>query len=51
VHAFGEMVALLCQDGLFDAAVELEGLWNELAARFRFHLFCAYPSRLFASGD
>lgn len=51
VHAFGEMVALLCQGGRFDAAVRLEELWNELAAQFRFHLFCAYPSRLFASGD
>jgi len=51
VHAFGEMVALLCEDGLFDAALELEELWNEMGSRHRFELFCGYPSRVFASSD
>jgi signal transduction histidine kinase/ActR/RegA family two-component response regulator len=51
VHAFGEMVALLCAEGKFDAAVHLESLWNELSSQHSFRLFCAYPTRLFASGD
>lgn len=47
VHAFGEMVALLCQQGLFDAAIRLEHLWNALAGETTFSLFCAYPWKLF----
>jgi PAS domain S-box-containing protein len=47
VHAFGEMVALLCADGHYDAAVRLEQLWNLLATEYRFNLFCAYPWTLF----
>jgi PAS domain S-box-containing protein len=47
VHAFGEMVAVLCERGLYDAAVRLEQLWNTLSQSHRFSLFCAYPWRLF----
>ncbi|CAN7577952.1 ATP-binding protein [Massilia sp. LjRoot122] len=47
VHAFGEMVALLCMEGCYDAAVRLEQLWNLVAADYRFALFCAYPWTLF----
>ena len=47
VHAFGEMVALLCEQGLYDAAVRLEELWNGLGEACRFSLFCAYPWHLF----
>ncbi|WP_229487749.1 ATP-binding protein [Pseudoduganella lutea] len=47
VHAFGEMVALLCEQGRFDAAVRLEELWNGLRVECRFTLFCAYPWQLF----
>ena len=45
------MVALLCAEGKHDAAVRLEELWNSLAGRHAFHLFCAYPTHLFASAD
>jgi PAS domain S-box-containing protein len=51
VHAFGEMVAVLCAQEKFDAALRLEELWNELAAKHGFHLFCAYPSRLFSGSE
>ncbi|HEX8605738.1 MAG TPA: ATP-binding protein [Pseudoduganella sp.] len=51
VHAFGEMVALLCAQGLYDAAVRLEQLWNALREECRFALFCAYPWQLFPSGE
>ena len=50
VAAFGEMVALLWQDGKTEAAVELEQLWNGLADTQGFELRCAYPIELL-SGD
>lgn len=43
VRAFGEMVVLLCERGDAKAAHELEGLWNELAARHHLRLLCSYP--------
>jgi PAS domain S-box-containing protein len=49
LHAFGEMVALLCARGQYEAALQLEQLWNELAHRISFSLFCAYPWSLFPS--
>ncbi|WKB50737.1 ATP-binding protein [Eleftheria terrae] len=51
VHAFGEMVALLCAQGNFQAAIRLEELWNALVKKYEFHLFCAYPFRLFNDAD
>jgi PAS domain S-box-containing protein len=47
VHAFGEMVALLCARGQYDAALQLERMWNELTDSLGFSLFCAYPWSLF----
>src|SRR5512146_481280 len=43
VIAFGEMVSLLLSEGRQESAVQLEQLWNELARRERFSLYCAYP--------
>jgi hypothetical protein len=51
VHAFGDMMALLCARGRYDAALHLERLWNELAHKLGFSLFCAYPWALFPSSD
>jgi signal transduction histidine kinase len=48
VCAFGEMVALLCQQGRYEAALHLEELWNGLRSVHNFSLLCAYPLRLFA---
>jgi MEDS: MEthanogen/methylotroph, DcmR Sensory domain len=45
VRAYGEMVALLWDDGLVGAAIELEALWNELSCRYPFSLFCGYPAQ------
>ena len=47
--AYGEMVALLCEQGLHAAALRLEQLWNALLARHSFSLLCAYPTRLFSN--
>jgi anti-sigma regulatory factor (Ser/Thr protein kinase) len=44
VCAYGEMVALLWEAGRVNAAIELESLWNDLATRVPFSLFCSYPS-------
>ena len=41
---FGEMVALLWQQGLAGAAVDVEALWNELATQYQFTLLCGYPA-------
>ena len=42
VRAFGEMVALLWDDGLVNDAIQLEAMWEELGARYPFSLFCGY---------
>jgi len=43
VRAYGEMVDVLWRGGNIQAAIQLEGLWNELASSYRFSLLCAYP--------
>ncbi len=43
LRAFGEMVALLWDEGNYSAAVRLEELWNDLQKSHTFSLFCAYP--------
>ena len=45
VRVFGEMVSLLWDAGLIDAAIEVEAMWNELGAQYQFCLLCAYPAR------
>jgi PAS domain S-box-containing protein len=51
IHAFGEMVAILSGNGNYNAAIRLEELWNELAQRCRFTLFCAYPWSQFPNAE
>jgi excisionase family DNA binding protein len=50
LRAFGEMVAILWQEGKRSAAIRLEELWNDLSKVHAFALFCAYPMSAFA-GD
>ena len=50
VHVFGEMVSVLWDSGLVNAAIEVEAMWNELGGQYPFALVCAYPARL-VSGD
>lgn len=42
VRGYGEMVDLLTQDGNLEGAMLLEGLWNELAAKYAYSLLCGY---------
>ena len=44
VRAYGEMVALLWEDGDVLAAIEVEKLWNDLGRELDFSLLCAYRS-------
>lgn len=44
VRVFGEMVAVLWQNGMVDAAIEVEALWNEISRQYPFGLLCAYPA-------
>jgi hypothetical protein len=48
---FGEMVAVLWEQGNKTAALQLEALWNDLLNDRAFHLHCAYPRSLFANAD
>ena len=47
VVVFGEMVAVLWEQKKYEAAIQLEQLWNELATTCSFYLCCAYPARAF----
>lgn len=47
VHLFGEMAALLCAQGRYQAALRLEQLLDCLCADDRLTFFCAYSWRLF----
>jgi signal transduction histidine kinase len=50
VRAFGEMVALLWDEGNVEATIALEDCWNKLAESHNFTLYCAYPMSAF-EGD
>ncbi|MGZ4054290.1 MAG: MEDS domain-containing protein [Bacteroidia bacterium] len=43
VRAFGEMVAVLWEQGHNGATVQLENLWHQLHSQDKFSLYCAYP--------
>jgi len=47
MRVYGEMVALLWDDGDVASAIALEDLWNDLAQVRPFTLLCAYPLRAF----
>jgi anti-sigma regulatory factor (Ser/Thr protein kinase) len=48
VRSYAETVAVLWDAGQAALAIELEELWNALAARLPFSLLCGYPDRLLA---
>jgi len=51
VRIYGEVVALLWAADQVNAALELEGLWNELGREIPFSLFCGYPRDLVESSE
>jgi KaiC/GvpD/RAD55 family RecA-like ATPase len=48
---FGEMVAVLWDQGNKAGALKLESLWNDLLNERAFHLHCAYPRSLFSQDE
>jgi hypothetical protein len=46
VRAFGEMVALLWNEGNRKATIQLEEYWDELCREENISLFCAYPKHV-----
>lgn len=50
VRLFGEMVWLLWDAGLVNAAIEVESLWNELGHQYSLSLLCAYPAQPVSAG-
>lgn len=46
IRAYGEMVALLWEQGNRVGAIALEELWNDLGKVRNFSLHCAYPSKI-----
>ncbi|MBA3665779.1 MAG: MEDS domain-containing protein [Bacteroidetes bacterium] len=51
IRAFGEMVAILWENGKKEATVELENLWNKFCTKEAFSLFCAYPKSSFIKDE
>jgi len=47
IRVYGEMVALLWENGNVGSALALEDLWNDLGGTTTFVLLCAYPMRAF----
>ncbi len=50
LRAYGEMVGVLWEAGLYSAAIRLEHYWNELRNSSSFKLFCAYPIDVLSPG-
>jgi signal transduction histidine kinase len=47
LRIFGEMVAILWEDGDIPGAIAVEDLWNDLLEGHHFGLLCGYPSSAF----
>ncbi len=47
VRAYGEMVGLLWEAEMFDAAIQLEDYWNHMIHSKGLTLFCGYPIDVF----
>ena len=48
LRVYGELVEVLAEEGNFDAARDLEDLWNQLRAQHKFTLLCGYSAAHFA---
>jgi MEDS: MEthanogen/methylotroph, DcmR Sensory domain len=51
IRIYGEIVAVLCAEGKYRAAIRLEELWNKFAQYHDFSLLCGYPSFAFEGPD
>jgi DNA-binding NarL/FixJ family response regulator len=48
---FGDMAVTLCRNGDFEAALELERIWNELTRTLPFLTVCSYPIDCFEHSE
>ena len=48
---YGDMSASLCRNGDFEAAVELERMWDELTRALPFFTICGYPIDCFENSE
>jgi DNA-binding NarL/FixJ family response regulator len=48
---FGDMAVSLCRNGDFEAALEVERLWNELTRALPFFTVCSYPIDCFEHSE
>lgn len=51
VYVFGELVAMLWEEGKCEAALDVEHLWNELGAYFPLTVLCAFRADAFSSSQ
>lgn len=51
VAVFGEGLGLLCAQGKFDAAIDIEKIWNDLLETHDVNTLCAYPLSAFHRVD
>jgi DNA-binding NarL/FixJ family response regulator len=48
---FGDMTVSLCRNGDFEAALELERIWNDLTRALPFFTVCSYPIDCFENSE
>ncbi len=48
-RVFGELVAMLSKQKRYEAALEVESIWNQLKEQHKFPLFCAYHLEVLAA--
>jgi len=48
---FGDMSASLCRNGEFEAALELERLWDDLTRALPYFTICSYPTDVLPHSD
>jgi DNA-binding NarL/FixJ family response regulator len=48
---FGEMAVILCREGNFEAAVEVERIWTKLTRPLPIFTVCSYPMECFQSEE
>jgi CheY-like chemotaxis protein len=47
---FGDMTVVLCREGNFKAAAEVERMWSRLTSNLPFLTVCSYPAECFRGG-
>jgi hypothetical protein len=51
VWVFGEMVAMLWNQRMYESSLRLEALWNEIPRKYDCTLYCAYPAEFACYGN